>query len=101
MAREQFAHFFHQRILGYRFLRLRLLFQVIFALAGVAAQLRAGDQVADDDFATRFFIGALNDGAGAVALVGIFQLLADIVLRDCRDKVRRGCWRRAIADTMR
>ena len=47
----------------------------------MAVSAAAQDQVLDLDFVFQFLVAALDDRAGAVALVGVFQLLADIVLR--------------------
>ena len=47
----------------------------------IAVSVGAQDQVLDLHFAFRLLVAALDDDAGAVALVGIFHLLADIVLR--------------------
>ena len=47
----------------------------------VAVSVGAEDQVLDLDLAARFLVAALNDGARRAALVGIFELRADIVLR--------------------
>ncbi len=44
-------------------------------------ELRADGEILDLHFAARLLVAALDDGAGRVALVGIFQLLAEIVLR--------------------
>ena len=46
-----------------------------------AAQRRAEDQILDLHLALRLFVTALNDRARRAALVGVFQLLADAVLR--------------------
>ena len=47
----------------------------------MAVSVRAEDQVLDLHLALRLLVAALDDGAGRAALVGVFHLLADTVLR--------------------
>lgn len=76
MTRQHLADLGDQVSLADRKLRLGLLLEVILAVAfrGGGA-FRAGDQVADDDLFGLALVRALDDGAGRVPLVGVFQLL--------------------------
>ena len=89
VPREHLAHRFDQLGLRHRALRLGLFLQMLLAAFFQLGQLGADDQVLDRDLALGLFVGALDDDAGRVALVGVFDLRAE--LPDCRDKARRGC----------
>src|SRR5262245_58222832 len=77
---EQAAHGLDQRCFLDGELRLGLLLQIFVAVLG-RGQCCSQDQVLDLDFAARFLVAALNDGARRVPLVGVFELRPDIVFR--------------------
>ena len=78
MAGEHRAHGVDQFLLGDGKLRLRLLLQMLLAALFQLCQFGADDQVLDGDFALGLLVGALDDHAGRVALVGVFELIAEI-----------------------
>ena len=77
MAGQHLADGLYQLVLGDRELRLGLFLQMLLAAFFQLRQLGADDQVLDRDLAFGFLVGALDDDAGRVALVGIFHLRAE------------------------
>ena len=77
MAGQHLAHRFDQFLLGDGELRFGLLLQMLLAALFQLRQLGADDQVLDGDFALGLLVGALDDDARRVALVGVFHLRAE------------------------
>src|SRR6266702_4561390 len=78
MARQDLAHFCDE--LGFAARELRRAARAPFLVGGDrGSSFGAFDQILDLHLATRFFIRALDDDAGRVAAVGIFQLVAHVL----------------------
>ena len=88
MPREQLANFLDQTLFIDQELRFRLLLEVFIAVLDVA-EPGTEDQVLDLNLLGGLLVAALDDGAGAAALVGIFELGAEIV-EPVYVKTRRG-----------
>src|SRR5215471_17131331 len=72
MPRQHLAHLFDQ--VGFAARELRRAALAPFLVGGdCGSRPGAFDQILDLHFAARFFIGALNDHAGRVAAIGIFE----------------------------
>ena len=56
----------------------RLLLQMLVAAFFQLGEFGADDQVLDRDFPLGLFVGALDDDARRVALVGVFELVAEV-----------------------
>ena len=78
MARQHLAHRFDEFFLGHAALRLGLLLQMLVAALFELGELGADGEILDGDFALGLFVGALDHHAGRVALVGVFELIAEI-----------------------
>src|SRR3984957_19981516 len=79
MPRQHFSHLVDESGLIDFKLRFGLLFQIFLAIADVG-QACAEDQILDLDFTLSPLVRPLDDGAGRIAPVGIFHLLAQAML---------------------
>src|SRR5882757_8787647 len=78
MARQHFAHFGDDLIFAAG--KLRRAGLAPFLVGGDrGGGLRALDQILDLDFTARLFVRALDDDAGRVAAVGVFELVAHVL----------------------
>src|SRR3954451_2201926 len=78
MARQHLAHFGDEVGLAARELRWAALAPFLVG-SDRGRRLRALDQILDLHLATRFFIRALDDDAGRIAAIGIFELVAHVL----------------------
>src|SRR3954463_4084594 len=78
MARQHLAHFGDEVGLAARELRWAALAPFLVG-SDRGCRLRALDQILDLHLATRFFIRALDDDAGRIAAIGIFELVAHVL----------------------
>ena len=78
VPRQYRAHGFDEVCFRHGVLRFGLFLQMLLAAFFQLRQFGADDQILDRDLAFGFFIGALDDDARRVALVGIFELIAEV-----------------------
>ena len=79
MPCKQFPHGVDQSRFSDRELRVSLLLQIFLAVLGIG-EGGAKDEILDLDLSTRLLVATLDNGAGCAALVGVFELSAEIVL---------------------